>query len=944
LPAIPAVEVPVEAWVKRNGVIVTNGGGYDSAVKVVTDAHGDIIVTGFTSEPFNVNASDMLTIKYSGIDGSVLWSRRYNGPTNGNPFPTGLVADSNDNVVVTAYSELRVGSHIVSYNSYIAKYAADDGTVLWEQRFSFPAITNYRPTRVTVDGSGNVMVLGKSPYVENPNSYTVKYAALSGQVLWEKHITNATVEALAVDSGGNVVVTGFCGDWPSADVYTAKYRATDGALLWERRYDGATSGTDRAIGVAVDSSGNAIVTGDSHNGSNDDFYTAKYAAADGALLWERRYNSPANSNDVATAMAVDVSGNVIVTGYSYGTNGNWDYYTAKYATQDGALLWEVRYDGPANGYDLVQAVAVDASGNIVVTGSSFGTTNNNDYYTVKYAAADGALLWEQRYNGPANYGDSAAAVAIDTSGNVVVTGSSLSDQWNGWDWYTAKYGAADGSLLWEQRYDGPIHSISSGANAARAVAIDPHGDVVVTGENLDSSYFAAYTVKYAGSNGVVIWEQRTNSFGARAMALDSIGNVFVTGCHSLSSQNASCRTVKYAALDGAILWEQEGGGAALVVDQSGNVVVTGCALTVGPTVCHTIKYAAANGVLLWDRVEVLWEPTRGGPTVAVDQSGNVVVTGSGYMAMYAAEDGTVLWERHEPIDSEITAVAIDRNGNVVVTGKALCTPLSFYRDCYTAKHAGADGTLLWAKFYGLDNLENAEDAGRALAVDSMDNIVVTGETRFGRFNVHGWHFTAKFGAADGALIWEQTYPGFIFGSAVAVDSDGDVVVTGYSVTGFSGNCGDGGCSTIGDYYTAKYAGANGTLLWEQRYDGPANGDDRVPSTPHALAVGSDGAIVVTGSSDGNPGPAFEYEIATVKYVMTQVTYPSPVELSLALTSAGARLRFTGDARRTYRLQRASGPAGPWTTFATLTAPPDGAVEHLDPAPLASPAFYRIAAP
>ena len=78
--------------------------------------------------------------------------------------------------------------------------------------------------------------------------------------------------------------------------------------------------------------------------------------------------------------------------------------------------------------------------------------------------------------------------------------------------------------------------------------------------------------------------------------------------------------------------------------------------------------------------------------------------------------------------------------------------------------------------------------------------------------------------------------------------------------------------------------------------------------------------------------------------MTQVPYPTPVVLSLAVSSEGARLRFTGDAGRTYRLQRASDPSGPWTTFATLPAPPDGAAEHLGPAPLSFPAFYRVAAP
>ena len=71
-------------------------------------------------------------------------------------------------------------------------------------------------------------------------------------------------------------------------------------------------------------------------------------------------------------------------------------------------------------------MAVDGSGNVVVTGSSCnGGRSDSDYYTAKYAAADGALLWEKRYNGPANgVRQCQPAVAVDGSGNVVVTGSS----------------------------------------------------------------------------------------------------------------------------------------------------------------------------------------------------------------------------------------------------------------------------------------------------------------------------------------------------------------------------------------------------------------------------------------------------------------------------------------------------------------------------------------
>src|SRR6266571_5018887 len=266
-------------------------------------------------------------------------------------------------------------------------------------------------------------------------------------------LSNSTDQAFRVvrDAASDIIVVGSTDDRITGqDILTIKYSGADGSVLWQKRYNGPANGNDFAQAVAVDSTGNVVVTGFSDNGTNSDCYTAKYAAPDGALLWERRYNGPANNGDYATSLAVDGSGNVVVTGYSWNSAayGDADYYTAKYATADGALLWEKRYNGPYNGYDVASAVAVDASGNVVVTGYSHNSYNgliSPDYYTAKYAAANGALLWEQRYNGPANQYDEARAVAVDGSGNVVVTGYSQGDN------YTAKYAAADGALLWEQR-------------------------------------------------------------------------------------------------------------------------------------------------------------------------------------------------------------------------------------------------------------------------------------------------------------------------------------------------------------------------------------------------------------------------------------------------------------------------------------------------------------
>ena len=67
------------------------------------------------------------------------------------------------------------------------------------------------------------------------------------------------------------------------------------------------------------------------------------------VKWEKIYNGPGNGRDEPAAVAVDSEGNVIVTGSSYNANSLWDYYTAKYAAANGVLLWEKHFTPPNAG-------------------------------------------------------------------------------------------------------------------------------------------------------------------------------------------------------------------------------------------------------------------------------------------------------------------------------------------------------------------------------------------------------------------------------------------------------------------------------------------------------------------------------------------------------------------------------------------------------------------
>ena len=140
---------------------------------------------------------------------------------------------------------------------------------------------------------------------------------------------------------------------------------------------------DAPYGIALDSSGNVYVTGTSTgDGTGFDYTTIKFNNG-GQQQWVKSYDGTGNSYDAAVALAVDASGNVCVTGISTAQNGLGDCVTIKYDT-DGNQQWAKTYDGVANGNDFGNSVAVDTSGNVYVTGSSAGAETGQDYLTIKY--------------------------------------------------------------------------------------------------------------------------------------------------------------------------------------------------------------------------------------------------------------------------------------------------------------------------------------------------------------------------------------------------------------------------------------------------------------------------------------------------------------------------------------------------------------------------------
>jgi uncharacterized delta-60 repeat protein len=435
-------------------------------------------------------------VLYSQVD--TAWIRRYNGPDNNDDVASSIAVDNQGNVYVTGFS---MGSG-TSYDYATIKYNSA-GDTAWVRRYNGQGNDWDKASAIVVDGSGNVYVTGFSMGSGTNIDYTtIKYNS-AGVAQWVQRYNGSAnsyddANAIAVDDSDNIYVTGYSASdsiYPyNFDYATIKYNSV-GDSVWVRRYNGPGNDYDVANAIAVDGSGNVYVTGNSiGSGTSNDFATIKYDSA-GVPQWVVRYDGPGNGAEWAYAIAVDDSGNVYVTGESYVSGTSADYATIKYNSA-GVQQWVQRYNGPGNSYDGAYAIVVDHSGNLYVTGWSHGLGTSNDYATIKYNPA-GVQEWAQRYNGPGNLDDVAYAIANDDSDNVYVTGESFGSGTD-FDYATIKYNSA-GVQQWVQRYDGP----GNWGDYACAIAVNPSGNVYVTGSSVGSGTSNDFaTIKYVQTSGI----------------------------------------------------------------------------------------------------------------------------------------------------------------------------------------------------------------------------------------------------------------------------------------------------------------------------------------------------------------------------------------------------------------------------------------------------------
>lgn len=370
-----------------------------------------------------------------------------------------------------------------------------------------------------------------------------------------------------------------------------------------------------------------------------------------SVAWTRLFDDPADSVSRVVETSFDQYGNLIVFGAI-----DMEFGVLKY-DRLGELRWVKRIGYLGYGGEWPSAMAVSAAGEIFVTGSSLSSYYpllNVDLMTVKLRA-NGDTAWARRLDLSIDGDDRAYAIALDSSRNVYVAGTTA-DANDTVTWVIIKY-RDDGQEVWIRQY----RQAGTGANRIRSVHTTPNGELFVAGTiRMGIAGDDIAVLKY-DSSGTLVWTTEYDSPFQRsdttvATAVDGSGNLYLAGwCQINADQTNTDLLLLKIAPDGGIAWVQTYDGpnhgeeraADLALDSNGNVIVVGAtyAGAVRSFDYVTLKYSPTG--------QFLWSATYNGPRslydeptgLAVDARGGIYVTGINQTAGNCASFGTVKYYR-----------------------------------------------------------------------------------------------------------------------------------------------------------------------------------------------------------------------------------------------------------------------------------------------------------
>ncbi len=599
------------------------GSSLDEAYAVAVDNAGNAYLAGGTaSTDFNLanalqatnrGATDGFIAKVN-VNGSQLLYSTYLG---GNAIDTvyGLRTDAAGNAFLcgnTFSTDFPLANAIQNNNrgqsdAFITRLSANGATLLSSTYYGGANVDFARG--IGLDANGQIYVAGRTASTDlttvnalqaanrgNEDAFILKLNSAASQLLYATYLGGAREDyafGLAVDGAGNAFITGdtrsvdFTTVNPlqpanrgGLDAFVTKLNPAGSQLTYSTYLGGA--GEDLGLGIAIDTAGNAYITG--YTSSNDygtrnplqatsrgglEVFVTKILADNNDVAFNTYFGG--NGSDTGADIAVDGSGNAYVTGATTSTNlptrnplqasnaGGQDAFVAKFNASGSTLIYSTYLGG--NFGDEARGIATDLAGNAYLAGSTYSDnfpTRNavqanarglGDAFVTKLDSSGTQLVYSTYLGGTA--GDTAADIGIDPQGNAYVVGESFSTDFNTrnplqannrgqQDAFAAKF-SNDGSQMLYSTYLGGRRS-----DLAEAVAVDQSGNAYIAGATGSNDFPTANAFQTAtGGGNFDAFVTKLNTTGAQiiystylggssidtasGIAVDAEGSAFITG-------------------------------------------------------------------------------------------------------------------------------------------------------------------------------------------------------------------------------------------------------------------------------------------------------------------------------------------------------------------------------------------------------------------------------
>lgn len=419
---------------ERGNKITVDASGNAYVVGVTASANYDT-TAGVFQTTFSGGGFDVFVSKLNNSGTSLVYSTYIGG--NGNDWGSGIVVDGSGNIYITGYTSstdfpVSTGAFqttndntpFAGYDAFVTKLNANGTGLIYSTYLG--GNNDDVGFDIAVDAIGNSYVTG---YTSSTNfditsgayqttrgafndAFITKLNATGTSLVYSTYLggNNADIGyGITVDASGNAYVTGetVSTDFPTTsgayqttgaganEAFVAKINTSGSALVYSTYIGGNAS--DYGAGIAIDGSGNAYITGrtassnfpttsgafqSNYGGGNEDAFVTKLNASGSSLIYSTYLGG--SSDEIGFGLTLDGNGNAYVTGYTSSTNfpvssGAYqttidvgtDVFVTKLNTTGSGIVYSTFIGG--SDFDKGNGIALDANGNIYVTGETNST-------------------------------------------------------------------------------------------------------------------------------------------------------------------------------------------------------------------------------------------------------------------------------------------------------------------------------------------------------------------------------------------------------------------------------------------------------------------------------------------------------------------------------------------------------------------------------------------